>query len=55
MGSILPVGCATKGNYDGVLPPGYQALGAGQGVSDQLQMLQVIQLHGCLFARCQQA
>ena len=39
MDSILPIGSASKGNNYGVLPPGHKALGAGQGISEQLQAL----------------
>ena len=52
MGSVLPISCAAKGNHDSILPPGYKALGAGQGVPDQFQVFQVVQLHGSFFARC---
>ena len=51
MHGVLPIGCSTKGNQDSVMPPGYKALGAGRGVPQQLQMLQIVQTHCCLL-RC---
>ncbi len=49
MDCILLIGSPPKGNQDGVLPPGYKALGVGQGVPHQLKVVQVVQLHCCLF------
>ena len=49
MDGVLPIGGAPKGNDNGVLPPGHKALGAGQAVPDQLQVLQIVQSHCCVF------